>query len=180
MKLKTKRLIIRDLSLKDEEDYFEYASNPNVGPNAGWKPIENMVIARRVLSGLILSNETFGIVLKDEKKLIGTISLYSTSTRKWKYARSVGFSLNYNYWNKGYTTEALRAFIDYIFNKTDCQIIEIGHHVGNEASRKVILNCGFKYDGTFPKYKKLYDGRVIDAVMYSLEKIDYERMIENE
>jgi RimJ/RimL family protein N-acetyltransferase len=133
-----------------------------------------------VLSGLILSNETFGIVLKEEKKLIGTISLYSNTMRKWKYARSIGFSLNYDYWGCGYTTEALKALIDYVFTKTDCQIIEIGHHVGNEGSKKVILNCGFKYDGTFPKFKKLYDGRVIDAVMYSLEKIDYERMNENE
>lgn len=180
MKLKTKRLIIRDLSLKDEEAYFEYASNPNVGPNAGWKPIENMTIARRVLSGLILSNETYGIILKDEKKLIGTISLYSNSTRKWKFARSIGFSLNYNYWGLGYTTEAVMALIEYVFNKTDCEILEVGHHVGNEGSRKVILKCGFKYDGTFPKFKKLYDGRVIDAVMYSLEKIDFERMKKDE
>ena len=180
MKLKTERLIIRDLSLKDEQDYYEYASNPNVGPNAGWKPIENLTIARRVLSGMILSNETFGIILKDNNKLIGTISLYQTSSRKWKFARSIGFSLNYNYWNQGYTTEALKALIKYAFNKTDCEILEIGHHVGNEGSKRVILKCGFKYDGTFPKFKKLYDGRVIDAVMYSLEKLDYERMNENE
>ena len=180
MKIKTKRLIIRDLTLKDEEDYFEYASNPIVGPNAGWKPIENMTIARRVLSGLILSNETFAIVLKEEKKMIGTISLYSTTIRKWKHARSIGFSLNYNYWNNGYMTEALEALVDYVFNKTDCEIIEVGHHLDNEGSRKVILKCGFKYDGTFPKFKKLYDGRIIDAVMYSLEKNDYERLIKDE
>ena len=118
--------------------------------------------------------------LKKEKKLIGTISLYSQTIRKWKYARSIGFSLNYDYWSQGYMTEAVNAFIEYIFSKTDCEIIEVGHHVGNEGSKKVILKCGFKYDGTFPKYKKLYDGRIIDAVMYSLGKKDYEGKKENE
>ena len=70
--------------------------------------------------------------------------------------------------------------IKYAFSKTDCLLIEIGHHLDNNASKRVIEKCGFKLNGLFPKFKKLYDGRMVDAVLYSLEKEEYERNEENE
>jgi RimJ/RimL family protein N-acetyltransferase len=180
MRIKGERIVIRDLTLKDAKDFYEYSKHQLVGPNAGWKPIESENIANRVLSGMILSRETFAIALSESNKLIGTISLYSNTIRKWKSANSIGFSLNYDYWGLGYATEALKLMIRYVFTKTECELIEIGHHLDNNASRRVIEKCGFKLNGLFPKYKKLYDGKFVDAVLYSLEKEEYERMIENE
>ena len=34
----TKRLILRPIITDDVYDVFEYSKEPNVGPNAGWKP----------------------------------------------------------------------------------------------------------------------------------------------
>ena len=64
---------------------------------------------------------------------------------------------------------------DYVFNKTDCEVLEVGHHAGNIASKRVIEHCGFIFDGRLCKYKKLYDGRLIDADFYSMTIEDYER-----
>ena len=36
--LETERLILREWQLKDLDDFYEYAKNPNVGSNAGWEP----------------------------------------------------------------------------------------------------------------------------------------------
>lgn len=176
MRLVGERIIIRDLSFKDLNCYYEFGKNPNVGPMAGWKPFPSEEIAKRMLSNLILSKETYAISLKeDSKKLIGTISIYNSGIRKYKKVKSLGFSLNQDYWGKGLMPEAVNLIIDYVFLKTDCEVLEVGHHSDNYASKRVIEKCGFNYDGRLCKFKKLYDGRLIDADFYSMTKEDYER-----
>lgn len=36
--LETKRLILRPWKIDDLDEFYEYARNPNIGPNAGWEP----------------------------------------------------------------------------------------------------------------------------------------------
>jgi RimJ/RimL family protein N-acetyltransferase len=176
MRLIGEEIIIRDLSLKDLNDYYEYAKCEDVGPNAGWKPIPDLEICKRVLSGNIISKDVFAIALKDTNKLIGTISLYNYGIRKYNKVKSLGFSLNKDYWNHGYMTQAVKLLIAYVFGKTDCEVLEVGHHSDNFASKRVIEKCGFNYDGRLCKYKKLYNGRLVDADFYSMTREDYERM----
>jgi len=175
MKLKGERILIRDYTFNDIDDFYEYASDPSVGPNAGWKPVPSIEIARRVLSGHIISKETFGIVLLENKKLIGSISIYNGGLRKYKRVKQLGFSLNSKYWGNGYMSEAIKLAIDYVFNYTDCDVLEVGHHSDNYRSKRVIEKAGFNYDGRLCKYKVLYDGRLVDADFYSMTKDEYER-----
>ena len=175
MKLIGERIIIRDLSFDDDEDFFEYAKSPNVGPMAGWKPIDNIDLARRVIAGYIMSKEVHAIVLKDSKKMIGTISIYNYGIRKYNKVKTLGFSLSDKYWNHGYMTEAVKLIIEYIFTRTDCEVLEVGHHADNYSSKRVIEKCGFNFDGRLCKFKRLYDSRLIDADFYSMTKEDFER-----
>ena len=175
MRLNGDRILIRELHLNDFDDYYEYTSDENVGPSAGWKPVTSPEICKRVLSGNMLSKEMFAIEFKSEKKLIGTISIYNNCVRKYKYCKQLGFSLNSKYWNNGYMTEAVKLIIQYLFENTDTVVIEAGHHSDNYGSKRVIEKCGFNYDGRLCKYKLLYDGRLIDADFYSITKEDYER-----
>ena len=175
MKLIGERIIIRDLSFDDDEDFFEYAKSPLVGPRAGWKPIETLELARRVLAGYIMSKDVHAITLKETGKMIGTISIYNYGIRKYNKVKQLGFSLNQDYWNHGYMTEAVKMVIAYVFSKTDCEVLEVGHHSDNYASKSVIEHCGFNYDGRLCKFKRLYDGTLIDADFYSMTREDYER-----
>ena len=175
MRIAGKRLLIRDITFKDDNDFFEYAKRDEVGHDAGWKPVPSMEVARRVIASYILAKDVFAIELIEEKKMIGTISIYNYGIRKYNKVKQLGFSSNPNYWNKGYMTEAVNMVIDYIFNHTDCEVLEVGHHSDNYKSKRVIEKCGFIYDGRLCKYKKLYDGRLVDADFYSMTKEDYER-----
>ena len=83
MKLQDDVILIRNLKISDLDDYFEYAKSENVGPMAGWKPIPDYDTARRVLSGMILNDNVYAIVLKEEKKMIGTLSIYNYGIRKY-------------------------------------------------------------------------------------------------
>lgn len=180
MRLIGNRIIIRDLSFKDIDDFYEYGKSEYVGPMAGWKPFASKDLANRVLSNNILSKDVFAIALKDTNKLIGTISIYNYGLRKYNKVKQLGFSLSYDYWGNGYMPEAVRLAIDYIFNKTDCEVIEVGHHSDNFQSKRVIEKCGFIYDGRLCKYKKLYDERLVDADFYSMTKEDYGRILKYE
>lgn len=180
MKIDSFRIRIRDLKLSDIDAYYDYGRDEHVGYNAGWKPFPSKTIAGRVLSGLILSKETYAIALKETNILIGTISLYNYGLRKYNKVKTLGFSLNYNFWNNGLMTEAVKLMLGYIFHSTDCEILEVGHHTDNYASKRVIEKCGFKYDGRLNCYKRLYDNRLVDADFYSLTKEEYERMIKDE
>ena len=175
MKIIGNRIWIRDLRFSDLDDYFAYGRDPNVGPFAGWKPFPSKDIASRVLNGQIMSKETYAIALKDTDQLIGTISLYNTALRKYNKAKSLGFSLKSSFWNQGVMTEAVKLMIQYAFENTDCQILEVGHHSDNYRCKRVAEKCGFNYDGMLCAYKKLYDGRVVDANFYSMTKEEYER-----
>ena len=66
MRLLTKRLLIRDLSFRDFDDYYEYAVRPTIGPMAGWKPIPNEEVGRRVFSSMILQKDVFAIELLEK------------------------------------------------------------------------------------------------------------------
>ncbi len=175
MRIVGKRILIRDITFKDDENFYEYAKSELVGPDAGWKPVPSLTVARRVIASYILSKDVYAIELISEKKLIGTISIYNYGIRKYNKVKQLGFSLNPAYWNNGYMTEAVLMAIDYVFTKTDCEVLEVGHHSDNYRSKRVIEKCGFIYDGRLCKYKKLYDGRLVDADFYSLTKEDYER-----
>ncbi|MBE6137482.1 MAG: GNAT family N-acetyltransferase [Erysipelotrichaceae bacterium] len=180
MKLNGQRILIRELSFRDKDAYYEFGKNPNVGPHAGWKPFGSKDISDRMLASLMLSKETFAIALKDSNMLIGTISIYDNGIRKYNKVKSIGFSLSEEYWNQGIMTEAVNLIIEYIFRKKDCELIEVGHHSDNFASKRVIEKCGFKYDGRLCKFKRLYDGRIVDADFYSLTIDEYERKMRYE
>lgn len=175
MRIIGEKITIRDLTFKDSKDFYEFGRDPLIGPMAGWKPFPNYDVACRLLSSLILNKETYAITEVSNNKLIGTISIYNYGIRKYKRVKSLGFSLGTPYHNKGYMTEAVKLVTDYIFNKTDCELLEVGCHTDNEPSKRVIEKCGFKYDGKLEKYKALYDGRVVDAYFYSMTKEEHER-----
>ena len=175
MKIIGERIIIRDLTFKDADLYYEFGKNPNVGPMAGWRPFTSKEVANRMLSSLMLSGETFCIADKKSNEFLGTISIYNGGIRKYKFVKTLGFSLREDKWGNGIMTEAVRLGINYIFSKTDCEVIEVGHHSDNYQSKRVIEKCGFNYDGRLCKYKMLYDGRLIDADFYSMTKDEYER-----
>ena len=175
MKLIGERIIIRKIKYSDSQAYYEYGKDPEVGPNAGWKPFDSKAVSDKVLAGNIISNNTFAIALKENDLFLGSISLYDYAIRKYNKAKTLGFSLDKRYWSMGYMTEAVKLMVDYCFEKTNCEVLEVGHHVGNYGSKRVIEKCGFNYDGRLCKYKKLFDGKLIDADFYSLTREEWNR-----
>jgi len=170
----TPRLMLRGFTPYDAPSLFEYAKNPHVGPNAGWKPHASLAESQRIVDMFILEDRVWAITLLDNGRLIGSIGLEKDGCYSNPAVRSMGYVLDEAYWGHGYATEAARRVLEYAFSQTGLQLVSICHYPFNDRSRRVIEKCGFHYDGTLRQAVRLYDGRITDRCMYSITKEEYE------
>lgn len=47
--LQTQRLLLRDFSMEDLDDFYTYCANPDVGIHAGWPAHQNKEQSEKVL-----------------------------------------------------------------------------------------------------------------------------------
>lgn len=55
--LETERCILRTFETSDLNDFYEYAKNPNIGPNAGWPPHSNIEESKQIIQDFIENGE---------------------------------------------------------------------------------------------------------------------------
>lgn len=171
--LETERLVLRKFYLCDVDDVYKYASNPKVGPNAGWEPHRNKEETLAIILEFIRSKEVWAIVHKESNKVIGSIGLHRDGKRALKNAKMIGYVLAEEYWGYGYATEAARRVIKYGFEELGLDLITVYHYPHNVRSKRVIEKCGFKYEGILRNATVLYNGKVYDELCYSLTKEEY-------
>ncbi|WP_422486436.1 GNAT family N-acetyltransferase [Gudongella sp. DL1XJH-153] len=171
--LETDRLIIRRFKLSDLNDFYEYARDPAVGPDAGWDYHRSKDESLFILHKFSKSNDIWAIELKENSKVIGSIGLHRDKKRENKSARMMGYVINAKYWGQGYATEASKRLVRYAFDVLKVDIISAYHYPHNERSKAVIIKCGFSYEGTLKCATVTYDGKVYDELCYSITKDEY-------
>jgi [ribosomal protein S5]-alanine N-acetyltransferase len=171
--LETERMILRPWKIEDLNDFYEYARNPNVGPNAGWEPHKDKEVSLKILQSFIEKDEVRAIVNKENGKVIGSIGVHMDKKREGTRAKMIGYVLSETYWGKGLMPEAVKAVITYLFEEENINVISIYHYPFNTRSKKVIEKCGFNYEGTLRSASVIYDGSIYDDVCYSITKEDY-------
>lgn len=134
--LETERLILRPWRLEDAADMYAYAKNPNVGPNAGWKPHESVEESKAILESWIHSDEEediWAIVPKETGRACGSIGLHQDERRLGvPNCRELGYVLGQEQWGKGYMTEAAKAVLRYGFAELGLELIAVRHHLHNQ------------------------------------------------
>ncbi len=148
--LTTDRLILRNFTLADAPEVKRMAGDVAVAMNTlnMPHPYVNGVAEEWInsLAGEFNSESSivFAITLKESRSLIGAIGL----TLKLQFRNAeMGYWLGKEYWNKGYTTEAAIAVIQYAFNNLPVHKISANHFHDNLASGKVMLKAGMHYEG---------------------------------
>lgn len=176
MHITTDRLEIRRWKFSDSKDLYEYAKSELVGPNAGWKPHKCEEESKDIIHIFIKNNDTYAIVLKSEAKVIGGIGLHhitSEDNLKNLKQKEIGYVLNPKYWGNGYAPEAVKAILDYGFNKMNLDLIWCNHFDFNNNSKKVIEKCGFEYKFKKDAIIKVLDNKEVTTFCYNIAKKDY-------
>ena len=159
--LETERLILREWYLTDLDDFFEYASVPGVGENAGWSHHKDKDESLRILKHFIEEKKTFAVVYKENNKVIGSIGieLYGMVEKLSEFfdykGREIGYVLSKDYWGRGLMPEALRTIIDYFFNVLDYDFLLCGHYDFNNRSKRAQEKVGF-----VPYRRLIFDTRL--------------------
>ena len=70
MNLETERLIMRPWRIEDAPALYKYASDPKVGPIAGWPVHTSIENSREIIREYFLEKEYTQLFLKEIKKLL--------------------------------------------------------------------------------------------------------------
>ncbi len=81
----------------------------------------------------------------------------------------IGYGIGSEYWNKGYATEAVAAFIEYCFYDLNLKKVYASYFTGNDSSQKVMKKCGMTYD-RFVEKEFEYLGEERDLTYYVIER----------
>ena len=145
--METGRIILRPWKDSDADVLFKWASDPDVGPRAGWPPHQSVEESREVIRTVFCdATNTWAIELKETGEAIGAMG-FGPSCNCNLPAREgeplIGYWVAKPYWNRGICTEALGLMIEHIRKTTDIKSLISGHFVDNPASGRVMEKCGF-------------------------------------
>ena len=147
MIMETSRIVLRPWRDSDAAVLYKWASDPDVGPRAGWAPHksveESLEVIRTVFNDV---TNTWAIELMETGEAIGAMG-FGPSCNCRLPARDgeplIGYWIAKPYWNRGICTDALRLMIEHIRCVTDIKSLISGHFVDNPASGRVMEKCGF-------------------------------------
>ena len=146
MIIRTERLILRPLSLRDLKTVHEYACDlENTKymlflPNATEQETESFLrMVEEEWNQEYPSSFEFAIVLDDVQ--IGAISI---SLGEISNQGEIGWILNKKYWNRGYVTEAANAVLKFAKTQLHLQYVIAQCDWRNIASAKVMEKIGMR------------------------------------
>lgn len=173
MEIQTERLVLRPWRESDAEALFRYASDPDVGPRAGWPPHKTAEESLAVIRDIFSNDHTWAIELKETGEAVGCMGYYlygESNIPIGENEAEIGYWVAKPYWNGGLCTEALRAMIDYGFNVEGFEVLWSDFFVDNPASGRVMEKCGFRDTGDINWCSHLYMG---DERPVKIMRLDY-------
>ncbi len=172
--LATARLILRPFTLDDAAEVQQLAGAPEIedttlhiphpypdGLAAEW-------ISHHPMNWDEGNSLTLAMTRREGGALLGGISL---GFRPENDSAEMGYWIGVPYWNRGYTTEAAIALIDYGLHTLGLHRIYARHFARNPASGRVMAKAGMRYEGCMREALKKGD-RYEDLVIYGILATD--------
>lgn len=149
--LKTENLILRQIKTDDENEFYILKSDKRILKYLGYRA-KTFDEARQFLKKIneeISKNVwiLWGITLKSEDKLIGSICFWNISS---DYSKAeVGYELMPDYQGKGIMQESMMAVINYGFNNMKLKTIEAFPNPENLRSVRLLERNNFIRGASF-------------------------------
>lgn len=174
IRLETSRLILREFQPNDLVDFHTYASDLDVVRFTPWGPIKDLEESKKFLDAVMTEKNQkprysfeLAIVENVSQKLIGHGFLRVTHPRNRE--GEVGYFLNKEFWDKGYTTEAVQTLLKFGFERLGLHRIFGTCHPDNIGSARVMEKVGMKYEGRLRDHKFIpREGRFRDSLLYAI------------
>ena len=157
--LETPRLILRPWREEDAEALYRFASDPLVGPPAGWPPHTSVEDSRGIIRGVLSARETYALVLRYDTvdtangaiipcgTPVGSVGIMFKGCGSYPHMKNseaeIGYWIGLPLWGRGLVPEAVRAIQARCFTDLGLDGLWCGYYEGNEKSRRVQEKCGF-------------------------------------
>lgn len=175
MIIQTERLILRPWREDDAQDLYQYASDPEVGPPAGWLPHTSVENSRQIIRTVLSAPETYAVCLKSDGKPIGSIGFHRNDLAEREDEYELGYWLGKPFWGQGIIPEASREMLRHAFRDLGMQRIWCGHYDGNIKSRRVMEKLGFTYHHTTDGIELSQLGEIRTGHSLLLTRKDWEK-----
>lgn len=171
--IKTKRCVLRKITLDDAQDMYRYCSNPEVTQYTKFNTHKSIEDTQNAIEQIFIPEKLtkWGITLKESDKVIGTIDYLSLDD----HSATLAYALSQDYWGQGIVPEAAKELVKIAFEELSLKVVYASHHIKNEKSGNVMKKIGMtkwgkdyyfdfkrqpyvenvKYGMTVGEYKKL-------------------------
>lgn len=149
--LETERLILRRFEESDAENLYKYASDPDIGPIAGWPPHKSADDSKNIIKTVLCGAEAYAVCLKSNNKAIGAIELRlngHTDMTERDDECELGYWIGKPFWGQGLIPEAARELLRHAFEDINMNKVWCGYYDGNIKSKRAQEKIGFKYQWT--------------------------------
>lgn len=153
--IETKRIMLRAWREADAEAMYRYASDPDIGPIAGWAPHTSVEYSREIIRTVFSAPEIYAVVLKATGEPVGSCGIMfnesaeiADNVDKRPTEAEIGYWIGKPYWGHGLIPEAVIALMARCFNELNLNAVWCAHYDGNTKSKRVIEKCGFRYHHT--------------------------------
>ena len=165
--LETERLILRKLEVEETKDYASvYYEQENISQ----QQMESLEERLKYFSAI--DKYYWGIVEKRSGNIIGEVLVFDGDNRTRSCVLAYQMSIKNR--NKGYTTEAVTRILPFLILEAGYNRISSGHQADNPASGRVMQKSGMKYEGTLRQDFINKDGTLVDSILYSMIRQDFE------
>jgi RimJ/RimL family protein N-acetyltransferase len=165
--LQTERLLLRPWRASDAESLYKYASDPRVGPIAGWPVHTSVENSREIIRDVLSAEGSFAVVLKETGEAVGSVGLMVGEASNLELPEGeaeIGYWIGVPLWGQGLIPEAVRELIRYAFEERGIETLWCGYFDGNDKSRRVGEKCGFQYIRSEETYWPLIDKTVVQHI----------------
>jgi ribosomal-protein-alanine N-acetyltransferase len=166
--LRTARLVLRELVPGDATALFALRTDERVmrmlaRPRATTLQDAEQLIATIASDRVANNGITWGITLREDDTLIGTIGFYRVKHEH--HCAEVGYLLHPDHWRKGIMGGALDAVVKHGFERLGFHRIEAITDPANTASNALLARHGFRQEAHL-REDTLWQGRFLDSLVW--------------
>lgn len=169
--LETERLILREIIPSDAEAILRIRGDYEVTKYNSGVPYTSIEQAQDLIAAMAAAYQDkseirWGITFKtDPLTVIGMCGFNYWNRRDAR--GSVGYDLARIYWGQGIMPEALRAVLQFAFERMGLNRVEADADARNAASARVLMKLGFKREG-IQREQFFENGAFQDLALFSL------------
>jgi len=159
-RIRTNRLLLRQVVPEDAEDLYALSSDPLVTRLQDWNGPASVAETRSIIEEWNRGYAekrliAWGVTLLGPQTLIGTVTLMPTRGSLEDLPRfplALGYDLKPSFWNRGIASEAVRAALEFSRAFMRPHRVQAEVHPDNAASLRVLKKLGFQEEGVLRHY----------------------------